>query len=273
MLVNDVPQFGAVEHPMYIKERVKKIASSLRSRSNQNGKVPFDPYRCAASFGLVVQEVPLPRAISGRLRMDLSPPTIEVKREEIRVRKHYTVCHELAHLCFFKETPALPRERGEIEKILTVQKREERICDMIAAELLMPETRFLRCAKLMDSPSFDAITSLARTFDVSIATVLQRIRETRSWSIGVLDCEIDVDNGGFHCRSKWISVCRAVRSAHLRLEISLEIARALDATERFLKTRPESIARCVNLRFRDLKVYLLRYASKNRLRAIALRHC
>ncbi len=273
MLSNNVPQFGAIEHPTYVGKRVKETARLLRSHSNQNGKVPFDPYRCAASFGLAIQEVPLPGAISGRLRMDLSPPTIELKREEVRVRKRYTVCHELAHLCFFQETPALPRERGETEKILTVRKREERICDMIAAELLMPETRFLRCAKLLGSPSLDAITSLARTFDVSIAAVLQRIRETRSWSIGVLDCEIDVDNGGFRRRSKWISVCRAVRSAHSRLEISLEVTRALDATERFLKARPKSIARCVNLRFRDIKVYLFRYASKNRLRAIALRHC
>ncbi len=235
--------------------------------------MPFDPYRCAASFGLVVCDGVLPKGISGRLRTDLSPPAIELKREEIRVRKHYTVCHELAHLCFFKEAPALPRERGEIEEIHRVQSREERICDMIAAELLMPETTFLRSVKLIGPPSLDAITSLARTFDVSVAAVLQRIRETRSWSMGVLNCEINVGNDGFRCRSKWISVCRAVRGAHSQSETSLEIARALDATERFLKTKPESIVRCVNLRFRDFKVDVLRYASEKRLRAIVLKHC
>ena len=249
------------------------MTRSLRVCSDQVNKLPFDPYKCAACLGIVVRDVDLPRGISGQLRLDLSQPAIEVKREDSQVRKRYTVCHELAHLCFLKKTPVLPRERGEIDRIPKVQKREERLCDIIAAELLMPKTTFLRYAKLMTPPSFDTLASLARTFDVSIAAVLQRIRETRSWSIGVLDCEIDVDNGGFHSRSKWISVCRSVRSAHLRSEISLEIARALDATERFLKTRPESIARCVNLRFRDLKVYLLRYASKNRLRAIAFRHC
>ena len=112
MQPSDVPQFGYLEHPTYIRQRVKEIARTFRVASYQVGKVPFDPFKCAESLGIVVRCVDLPEGISGQLRRDLAQPVIEVEREDNQMRKRYTVCHELAHLCFLKRPPALPSERG-----------------------------------------------------------------------------------------------------------------------------------------------------------------
>ena len=99
---------------------------------------------------------------------------------------------------------------GEIDRIPEVQKREERLCDRIAAELLMPETAFLRHARLRP-PSFNALTSLARIFEVSISATLIRLRESRAWSLGVLDCQFDARSEAFRRRSGWTTVSRSIR--------------------------------------------------------------
>ncbi|HLE62833.1 MAG TPA: ImmA/IrrE family metallo-endopeptidase [Pyrinomonadaceae bacterium] len=270
MQTSIVAQFGYLDHPTYIRQRVKEITRSFRVSSDQLGKIPFDPFKCAESLGIVVRYVYLPRGISGQLRRDLAPPVIEVECEHNQVRKRYTVCHELAHLCFLKRSPALPSERGEINQIPKVQKREERLCDRIAAELLMPETAFLRHARVI-SPSFDAITSLAQTFDVSISATLIRLRECRAWSLGVLDCELDACRRTVRRRTAWLTVSRSIRHRQDRSKVSMEIDRTLEAVQHYICKEGVYINTGPKLRFKDFNIHFLRTDSGTKIKAVALK--
>lgn len=272
MRTNIVPQFGALEHRTYTRQRIREMVYSLRACSNQVRELRFDPYRCATSLGLVVRDSDLPKGVSGQLRLDLPHPTIEIQRTDGRLRERYTVCHEIAHLCFLKKTPALPRERGEIYRIPNVQKREKQLCDMIAAELLMPAAVFVRHAKSMSPPSLNALRSLAQIFDVSLSAVLLRLRDVRVWSLGIADWELHVNRlpkRGYG----WISLCKIVRDVQERLYVRPELERALDVCGYLLRTNPERGCRSTCLKFKNVDVYFLRIYSGNKVRAIALKQC
>ena len=271
MRTNVLPQFGLLEHRAYTRERIKEIVYALRACSGQVGELRFDPYLCATSLGLIVREVELPKGISGQLRLDLPHRTIEIEHTDGRLRQRYTVCHEIAHLCFLKETPALPRERGEIRQIPDVQRREERLCDMIAAELLMPETAFLRHAKAVSPPSLNALTSLSGIFDVSLSAVLLRLRYLRVWSLGITDWQLDVSHGIPKRGYGWTSVCRSVRDIQERLCILSQIDRALKISGHFLRTNPGRACSSTSLKFRDFNVYFVRINSGTKIRAIAVK--
>ena len=108
MLPGLVLQFGTLEHETYVRGRVSAMARFFRACSKQRRVLPFDPYTCARRLGLDVCEKELARGISGQLRLDLPQPMIEVNRTDGRLRKRYTVCHELAHLCFTEKNLLYP---------------------------------------------------------------------------------------------------------------------------------------------------------------------
>src|SRR5687768_13332711 len=113
MRESNIPRFGPLEGRIYIDHKVREMAKSLRENSGQKHSLRFDPYSCAMSLGLTVTEIDLPPGVSGRLRVDLPIQTIEIRRGDNRLRRRYTASHELAHLCFLKDVPAYPRERGD----------------------------------------------------------------------------------------------------------------------------------------------------------------
>jgi Zn-dependent peptidase ImmA (M78 family) len=270
MLPNLAIQFGALEHQTYATERVLAIARFFRECSNQRRALPFDPYECAHSLGLRVYEKELARGESGQLRLDLPQPIIEVNRTDSHLRKRYTVCHELAHLCFTEKKPALPGERGEIDRIPDVQRREERLCDRIAAELLMPKAVFLKHAK-MSLPSFDALSSLTETFGVSLSSALFRLREVRAWTLGVREYEFDESERTLRRRSGWTTVCRAIRSNHERWKVCRQVDQILETSERFLQNNQQRLTGRLTLRFRGFDIRFLLIDARRKAKAIALK--
>ena len=166
--------------------------------------------------------------------------------------------------------PALPRERGEIDRIPDVQRREERLCDMIAAELLMPEAVFFKYTKT-SLPSFDALTSFAEIFDVSISSALLQVRESRAWSLGVRDYELGACQGTLRRRSGWISVSRSIRGNRERWKISREIDHTLEGVEHFLQKDPQYVTRNLKIRFRDFNMHFLLADAGRKIKAIALK--
>jgi hypothetical protein len=101
-------------------------------------------------------------------------------------RRRFTIAHELGHLIVGRSSPLGVRQSREVE----------RLCDLFAAELLMPRPVFAeaigRGARLRDLPG------LARSFQVSLTSALIRyaeltgvsifeVREDRIvWGVGVI---------------------------------------------------------------------------------------
>src|SRR5205823_5385283 len=134
----------------------------------------FDPYECAKYFGIESQLVALPKGLSGRFRFDLQMPTIELNSEQSAKRHRFTVCHEMAHLTFLSDRPALPQECEFFECNL-IDKREEELCDRIASVLLMPTDIFKR--KVSDiTPCYEGLNDIADAFHVSIFAAFHRIK-------------------------------------------------------------------------------------------------
>lgn len=183
----DYPQFGTLDSPIYRSYRVKLVAQQIRALAEQGEKGNFDPFAFARKIGVEVQSVDLPNTCSGRLRTDKGYALIEIRAEESRVRQRFTLCHELAHICFWSAGPVVKR-RGQVIPGPSKFVLEEQLCNQIASELLMPSGIFISRAK-REIPSYESIRRLAQHFDVSILAIMSKIIKTtgHGWMSGSLD--------------------------------------------------------------------------------------
>lgn len=114
---------------------------------------------------------------------------IVLKRGCPSTRTRFTLAHELCHTFFYEIVPELKFEKHEADP------GEERLCNLGAAELLMPSHALKREAKAVGA-SLDSLTRLASLFDVSLEAMLLRLRSTAGWR-----CELSAwrraTGGGF----------------------------------------------------------------------------
>ena len=131
--------------------------------------------------------------------------TVLVRKNAPLARRRFTLAHELCHTFFYESVPEfkfVPHETDEFE---------ERLCDVGAAEILMPEARLRRtCAKI--EPCLSTLFVVSRMYAVSIEAMMIRLR-----SLGYWDCELsfwyktgtgkfalDRTVGGKQTQWKWI---------------------------------------------------------------------
>ena len=104
---------------------------------------------------------------SGELHRDKDGYRIICSSEQSRTRQRFTVAHELAHVILESTGAHAPR----------VGRGVERVCDMLAAECLLPtdvfEARLARTLTLRD------VVQLARTFETSLMATARRYAEFR----------------------------------------------------------------------------------------------
>ena len=81
-------------------------------------------------------------------------------------RRRFTIAHELAHAVFEKSGPNCPRSGKELE----------RLCDMLAAEFLMPREVFLRQSGSSATLSWERIGDLADLFQTSLSASSLEVR-------------------------------------------------------------------------------------------------
>ncbi len=102
---------------------------------------------------------------SGELRPTNRGFTVVCSVHLSSTRRRFTIAHELSHAIFEKTGRNCPRTGAELE----------RLCDMLATELLMPRGAFLeRCGT---DPNIDTVFELARTFETSVAATAIRCAE------------------------------------------------------------------------------------------------
>lgn len=131
---------------------------------------PFDPAELAVRLGLIVEPredirdartVPAP---GGRLKIEFNP-----NRPRGRVR--YSIAHEIVHT-FFPDCAAQVRNRADKSEMDGDEWQLEMLCNIGAAELVMPVGSFpdLRDREL----SIDDLMAVRQEYDVSIEALLLR---------------------------------------------------------------------------------------------------
>jgi hypothetical protein len=131
---------------------------------------PTDLEGVAARLAVVsFQAEDLP--ISGELRRDREGLKIFYSSYMSRERRRFTIAHELGHAIFESTGPNCPRIGAELE----------RLCDMLATELLMPKELFLN--SVGPEVTLSRIFELARTFGTSLSATAIRCSELRRVSV------------------------------------------------------------------------------------------
>ena len=105
---------------------------------------------------------------SGELHKEKGEYRIVCSSDQSLSRQRFTVAHELAHVILERTGRNAPRVGGSVE----------RVCDMLAAECLMPTSVFE--ARLPTTLTLNDVTNLARTFATSITSTAIRCGQLRS---------------------------------------------------------------------------------------------
>ena len=108
---------------------------------------------------------------SGELHKEKDGYRIVCSSDQPRARQRFTVAHELAHVILERTGRNAPR----------AGKSVERVCDMLAAECLMPTSVFK--AQLPATLTLSDIAHLARTFNTSITATAIRCAHFRQLCI------------------------------------------------------------------------------------------
>ncbi len=112
-----------------------------------------------------------------------------LRREAPESRIRFTIAHEICHTFFYEFVPELKFQPHNIDE------QEERLCNLGAAELLIPAASLKRHARNLPV-SLDSLEQLATSYAVSKEAMLLRLRSLKLW-----DCELSVwhrmANGSF----------------------------------------------------------------------------
>jgi hypothetical protein len=104
--------------------------------------------------------------VAGELRQGSNGYQILCASGQSDTRRRFTIAHELAHLVFEQSGRGCPRTGSELEQL----------CDMIAAEILMPMEIFKRELEGV-RPNAVGISQLASMFHVSLTATAIRCAE------------------------------------------------------------------------------------------------
>jgi Zn-dependent peptidase ImmA (M78 family) len=124
---------------------------------------PYDPELLAEINGIKVKEAQCDIKGSGRIVSIQNQVYIEYAKGQLEGRRRFTICHELAHT-FFPDCYRTERLR---KKAIDQEKYFERLCDIGAAELLLPKEDFSRDVgkKLITG---ELVISLSELYQASI---------------------------------------------------------------------------------------------------------
>jgi Zn-dependent peptidase ImmA (M78 family) len=116
---------------------------------------------------IVYEDVPF----SAELRPDNGSYVVACSLHLSPSRRRFTIAHELSHAILEKSGRNCPRIGPELE----------RLCDMIATEMLMPRESFLN--HVVQAPTIDSIFQVARIFQTSVTATALRFAELLGVSV------------------------------------------------------------------------------------------
>jgi hypothetical protein len=112
---------------------------------------------------------------SGELRREGGRLHLYHRRDLGSGRLRFTIAHELGHAILARTGPRCPQQGDMVE----------RICDKIAAEILMPAFHLLQSHP--GNPTIEMVYDVSRSYQVSRSAAARRMAEV--WDVGVLEIE------------------------------------------------------------------------------------
>jgi Zn-dependent peptidase ImmA (M78 family) len=166
-----------VEDPI---EAVKRRANELIQR------IEGPPYRldcdkiCTA---VNIKKIQYKEGIpgDGRILWKDDGYIIEINSRSDKARRAFTVAHEIAHTFFSSlEERGRPTLLDKATGQFVRDDEEEYLCDIAAAEMLMPTQAFLKRVCLY-GPSARSILALTKDFETSLRSTVRRFAEVNAW--------------------------------------------------------------------------------------------
>ena len=185
-----------------------RLIDELGVRELLNAHVPVNIESIAKSLGAEsVQRANI--SVAGILLPTEDSFRILVNKNEHWVRQRFSGAHEIAHLILDpKHAPSMRKEVPEAPTTL------EKHCDMLAAQILMPDPTFSRYAK-SEICSIQSILKLARTFQTSITATTIRLMDVIDEPIIAIFSGMATGKTGLHLRIQWNSQnVRRLRRRH-----------------------------------------------------------
>jgi hypothetical protein len=153
---------------------------------------PFDAWELCRLRGIRVQTARL-RGCDARLLPIPGGYIAEVHSGHRRERQSFSLCHELGHTLFYNGS--IENSECDVSASSREAKLEERLCDSIASELLMPRKVFTEEVAKRE-PSWGALTDVAGTFQVSIEAAINRICDLDIWRCILMVVRPSTTTGG-----------------------------------------------------------------------------
>lgn len=152
---------------------------------------PFEP-------GLIARELRVRDISFGPIGKDaLLIPTdagfrIKIGEEFPRTRQRFALAHELGHILFFNIDR--PHPFRPYSKNGSSDYYEERLCDIFAGEILLPENSLTEHVRRVHKPDVNTLLHLARVFDVSTWCLAIRMNELKLWKAAAISWTPDHAN-------------------------------------------------------------------------------
>ncbi len=148
-------------------------------RGFEDLKPPINIEKIAISRGLKIQPFPLGEGVSGVLAIENGKGVIGYNSEEPRVRRRFTIAHELGHYELHRDKSNMFIDKQFIYRSKNAYNPEEQVMEqeanMFASAILMPTSMVRDLADTIDLKNDDAIEDLAKIFDVSVTAMSLRI--------------------------------------------------------------------------------------------------
>jgi Zn-dependent peptidase ImmA (M78 family) len=111
-----------------------------------------------------------------------------LRKGQSESRKRFTLAHELGHVIVHgsvgRPPPVGAEELFQCRATTPAEKEEERLCDLIASQLLMPQAQFARVIQEI-GVSAETVPAIARRFAVSLEAVSTRLVGLLPYEVGI----------------------------------------------------------------------------------------
>jgi Zn-dependent peptidase ImmA (M78 family) len=139
---------------------------------------------------------------------------VTLRKGQSEVRKRFTLAHEIGHAIVYRSIGrrASAADDGSLLKCRAEtadEKDEERLCDLLAAQLLLPRDQ-LMLAMEETGACAQSVPAIARLFGVSLEAASRRFVELLPYEIGISRWSMHADN--CHVVPQWYVTRRGARS-------------------------------------------------------------
>jgi len=100
---------------------------------------------------------------------------IWVRKDRPVTRQRYSAAHELGHLLFYQYAPTAKQRQTTLG--IQAPEEEERLCNVVAAEILMPQGLVSRLVEKGSKELSGVVVELSRTCETSLPSALIRVAQ------------------------------------------------------------------------------------------------